>query len=147
MPLVGRSAHSSVVRRHLLFGWWGLFGYGLLGLLLEALHGFKVGAYLDATNETRRLMWTLAHAHGVLLGLLNLGFVATLAAWPALPLRTQQQASLGLTTSTLLLPLGFFAGGMRFYAGDPGLGIGIVPIGAALLLYAVWVVASGVSRS
>ncbi len=137
----------SLVKRHLLLGWWALFGYGLLGLGLEALHGFKVGAYLDATNETRRLMWTLAHAHGVLLGLVNLGFVATIAAWPDLPARAQRQASTGFGASTVLLPLGFFAGGVRFYAGDPGLGIALVPVGAGLLLYATWVVAHNIGRS
>lgn len=144
---MSRPALSGLVKRHLLFGWWALFGYGLLGLALEAMHGFKVGAYLDATNETRRLMWTLAHAHGVLLGLVNLGFVATIVSWPALPAPAQQQASLGLRTSTLVLPLGFFAGGIRFYSGDPGLGIALVPVGAGLLLYAAWVVAKGIARS
>ena len=65
-----------LVRRHLRFGWWSLATFGLLGLVLETLHGFKVGAYLDVSNETRRLMWTLAHAHGTLLGLVHLGFAS-----------------------------------------------------------------------
>ncbi|HEY8174006.1 MAG TPA: hypothetical protein VIH21_13040, partial [Dehalococcoidia bacterium] len=58
-------------RRHLRFGWWSLFVFATLGLTLEALHGFKVRAYLDVSNDTRRLMWTLAHAHGTLLGLVH----------------------------------------------------------------------------
>ena len=141
---VDRSGPSDLVRRHLAVGWWAIFGFGLLGLVLEGLHGFKVGAYLDATNDTRRLMWTLAHAHGTLLGLVHLGFVATLSAWPDLPARAQQQGSTSLTAATWVLPLGFFAAGIRFYAGDPGLGIALVPVGAALLLSAAWTVARGV---
>jgi len=58
---------SKLTSRHLLWGWWGLLVFLSLGIILEALHGFKVGAYLDVGNETRRLMWTLAHAHGTML--------------------------------------------------------------------------------
>ena len=58
-------------RRHVRFGWWTLLVYAALGLALEALHGFKVAAYLDVDNDTRRLMWRLAHTHGTLLGALN----------------------------------------------------------------------------
>src|SRR5882672_2928007 len=70
-------ADPSLVRRHLKVGWWALLVFLTAGLVLEALHGFKIGAYLNVSNETRRLMWTLAHAHGALLGLVNLGFAAT----------------------------------------------------------------------
>ena len=58
--------------RHLRFGWWLLLVSLSLGLVLEALHGFKLGWYLDVTNETRQLMLTLAHAHGTLLALVNI---------------------------------------------------------------------------
>jgi len=57
--------------RHLRFGWWSLLVFATLGLILESLHGFKVRAYLDVSNETRRLMWTLAHAHGTLLAVVS----------------------------------------------------------------------------
>ncbi|MEM7232453.1 MAG: hypothetical protein AAF517_09780, partial [Planctomycetota bacterium] len=40
----------------------------------------------------------------------------------------------------LLLPGGFFLGGVFFYSGDPGLGILLVPIGAILMLIGVLVV-------
>ena len=36
------------------------------------------------------------------------------------------------------LLLGFFLGGLFVHAGDPGLGILLVPVGAALLFAAVW---------
>ena len=68
--------------RHLSFGWWSLLGWLALGLGLEALHGFKTGWYLDVGNETRRLMFTLAHAHGTLLALINLAAGLTLRVVP-----------------------------------------------------------------
>ena len=61
------------VRRHLRFGWWSVLVFLTLGTALEVMHGFKVDWYLNVANETRRLMWTLAHAHGVLLGLVHRG--------------------------------------------------------------------------
>src|SRR5882757_6559314 len=71
-----------LIRRHLRFGWWTLLIFLTAGLALEALHGLKIGAYLNVSNETRRLMWTLAHAHGTLLGLVHLGFAATIRFGP-----------------------------------------------------------------
>ena len=59
-------------RRHLWFGWWSLLVFATAGLVLESLHGFKVRAYLDTSNETRRLMWTLAHGFAILLELIEL---------------------------------------------------------------------------
>src|SRR5213595_4363104 len=58
--------------RNLRFGWWSLLLFLSLGGVLETLHGFKVGWYVDVGNEMRRLMFTLAHAHGTLLALLNI---------------------------------------------------------------------------
>ena len=37
---------------------------------------------IDVDNETRRLMWRLAHAHGTLLSLLHLVYALTLSAAP-----------------------------------------------------------------
>ena len=109
--------------------------FALLGLTLETLHGFKVRAYLDVSNETRRLMWTLAHAHGTLLGVVNVLYgltVAVFAEWGADAL-----ASRGLMAAALLLPAGFFLGGVNPYGGDPGLGILLVPVGALVLIAAL----------
>jgi len=114
--------------------------FGLLGLVLETLHGFKVGAYLDVSNDTRRLMWTLAHAHGTLLGVVHLGFAFTLRHLdPDAP--SIRSASSALIGASVVLPAGFFLGGIRFYAGDPGVGVALVPVGAVLLIYAAVVVA------
>jgi len=74
----------SAQRLHLRVGWWSLLVFLTLGLVLEALHGFKLGWYLDVSNQTRPLMWTQAHAHGTLLAMVNIAFALT-AARLALP--------------------------------------------------------------
>ena len=38
-----------------------------MGIVLESLHGFKIGWYLNVSNTTRRHMLTLGHAHGFFL--------------------------------------------------------------------------------
>ena len=131
------------VKRHLQFGWWSFFIFATVGLALEMLHGFKAGFYLDASQETRRLMWTLAHAHGTLLSLVHVIFALAVRALPALGGAHQRLISRCLVGASILLPGGFFLGGIRFYAGDPGLGIVLVPPGAVLLLVAIFLVARG----
>jgi hypothetical protein len=137
------TTHIDYARRHLRFGWWSLLVFATLGLLLETLHGFKVRAYLDTSNETRRLMWTLAHAHGTLLAVVHVIFGLTLAAFPDLSARNLRLVSTSLIAASVLLPGGFFLGGIAFYSGDPGLGVLVVPAGAVLLLTAVFYVARG----
>ncbi len=147
MPTPPSEVRADYVRRHLRFGFWALALFLTLGATLEALHGFKVGFYLDVSNETRRLMWTLAHAHGALLSLVNVVVGVALRAVPELADdgRRAGLASMMLIAATVLLPAGFFAGGVTFYSGDPGIGIALVPPGAACLLIAVvqWARASG----
>ncbi len=105
-----------------------------LGLTFEALHALKVEVYLG--SATRREMWTLAHAHGGMLGLLLLAFAS--AAPGALP-RAEDRARVArlLVPAAYLLPLGFFAGGVLNGEGDPSLGILLVPVGGVLLLTAL----------
>ncbi len=119
--------------------------FATLGLTLEALHGFKVRAYLDASSETRRLMWTLAHAHGTLLSLVHVAYALTLRGVPSVQPLRPALVSGSLIGASVLLPGGFFLGGVHFYAGDPGLGVLLVPVGASLLLTAVFLVARAVS--
>jgi len=126
-------------RRHLRFGWWSLLLFTLLGLGLEGLHGFKVAAYLDASNETRRLMWTLAHAHGTLLGLVHVLFGLTVRVAPEMAISSRSSISRSLIAASVLLPGGFFFGGVTFYGGDPGLSVLLVPVGAVLLMIALFV--------
>lgn len=129
-------------RLHLRFGWWSLLVFTALGLILETLHGFKVGAYLDVSNESRRLMWTLAHAHGTLLSFVHVLLGLSLRVAPELRGPNQKLITRSLIGASLLLPGGFFLGGVVFYAGDPGLAAPfLVPAGAALLLIAVFVIA------
>ena len=141
MPANSVLTPAGASRRHLRFGWWSLLVFLSLGFTLEMLHGFKVGLYLDASNETRRLMWTLAHAHGGLLGVLHILFGLFLRVAPEAAPRRLPAASVSLIGASVLLPGGFFLGGVTVYAGDPGLGILAVPAGAALLAAAVYLIA------
>lgn len=133
--------------RHLRLGWWWLFVFAGLGLVLETLHGFKVGAYLNVSNETRRLMWRLAHAHGTLLGAVNILLGLTLQNSSGSTFRDLRTISWLIIGASILLPVGFFLGGVQFYGGDPGLGVLVVPIGAVLLLAALFLIASRVRVS
>jgi hypothetical protein len=128
-------------RRHLRFGWWSLLVFATLGLVLETLHGFKVRAYLDVSNDTRRLMWTLAHAHGTLLAVVHVVFGLTIRSGLDINAANQRLVSNALMTASVLLPGGFFLGGVVFYSGDPGLGVLLVPVGAVSLLMAVFLIA------
>jgi fumarate reductase subunit D len=136
-PETGRSRET---RLHLLFGWSCLVVFLLLGAVLEALHGLKLGFYLDVGNETRRLMWTLAHAHGTLVALVNIAFALCLHR-THLEGRRLQLASRSLIGAGVLLPAGFFLGGIDVYGGDPGLGVLLVPAGALLLIAGALLVA------
>ena len=132
---------SRCVSRHLRFGWWTLLVFLSLGVTLEALHGFKAGIYLDVSNSVRRLMWTLAHAHGTLLALVNVGFAFTANLRQGWSPRPRAFASASLMSATILIPGGFFLGGMVIHANDPGLGIVLVPVGAVFLFTAVFLTA------
>ena len=131
---------ADVASRHLRIGWWTLLVFAALGLILESLQGFKIAAYVDVSNETRRTMWRLAHTHGTLLGAINILFALTLRSSPAPGVAPW--VSMTLIAATVLLPAGFFLGGVVFYAGDPGVGVLLVPIGGALLLLALFWIAS-----
>jgi hypothetical protein len=136
-----------VFRRHLRFGWWSLLIFLTLGLALELMHGFKVGAYLNVSNSMRRLMWTLAHAHGTLFGLIHVAFAFTARAVPDWPAGQRALASAALRSASILMPAGFFLGGLVIHGGDPGLGIVLVPIGALLLFVAVFLTARASKHS
>jgi len=132
---------TDYARRHLRIGWWTLLVFAVLGLVLESLQGFKIAAYLDVSNETRRLMWRLAHTHGTLLGALNILFAMTLKTSAPATMAGLARISGTLAAATILLPIGFFAGGIVVYGGDPGVGVLLVPIGAVLLLLALFWIA------
>jgi hypothetical protein len=130
-------SNCPLVRRHLLIGWWSLLLFLSLGLALEAMNGLKLGWYVNVPNHTRRIMWTLAHAHGTILAIVHVAFAVTLSITGLATAPRLQTASSCLTLAIVCLPGGFFLGGLFFWGGDPGLGILFVPIGGALLLAAV----------
>lgn len=134
-------------RRQLRVGWTALLFYLVLGAVLEALHGFKVDWYLSVATDARRLMLTLAHAHGTLLALVNLAFAASLDGLPALSSRGRALVSACLTGALFLLPLGFLLGGIFLHGSDPGLGVLLVPVGAMLLFVGVAVLARAAWKS
>ena len=127
--------------KHIRFGWWALLVFLTLGFILEMMHGFKVRFYLDVANETRRLMWTLAHAHGTLLSVIHIVFGLYLHTQSGMARGKLPLVSSSLVGSSILLPGGFFLGGVVFYSGDPGLGILLLPVGAVLLGIAVFFIA------
>jgi hypothetical protein len=143
----GDADWQTSARKHLRLGWWSLLVFLTLGIVLEALHGFKVGQYLNPSNATRRLMWTLAHAHGTLLGVVHVIFGLTVRQLPQWEARGRGMASACLTGAGILLPAGFFLGGAVTYSGDPGLGIFLVPPGAFLLLTAVFLTARAAGKN
>jgi hypothetical protein len=121
---------AALRRRHLCFGWSALLLFAGLGVALEAMHGFKVAWYLDVANETRRLLWRLGHAHGVLLALVHIAFASTVNQLGSCP----RLASPALIGAGIAMSGGFLLGGIDIHGGDPGLGIILLPLGAALLL-------------
>lgn len=137
------SAIEPVINRHLAFGWWMIVASVTLGIALETLHGFKIGFYLDASSETRRLLFTLAHAHGALFGLLHIAFATSLPRLRRLDEKARRFASRLLRAGTLLLPVGFLLGGTFATEGDPGLPVLLAPLGALLVLVAVFAIALG----
>jgi len=140
------SETEALIRRHLRFGWWALLFFVLMGLFLETLHGFKVAWYLEASSTTRRHMWTLAHAHGTLLAVLNLVLASTIRLVPRWSPRPRHLASTCLLSAAVLLPGGFLLGGWFTHEGDPGLGIVLVPVGGILLVIAILLAARAYRR-
>ena len=140
------TSEAALVARHLRLGWWALLFYLSAGIGLEALHGFKLGFYLDLANETRRHLWTLAHAHGALLSILSVVFGLSLRALPHWSGGSREIASRCLIGALVLMPLGFALGGAYTHRGDPGLGILLVPPGGLLLFCAVFLVARASMR-
>jgi hypothetical protein len=115
-------------------GWAMLAVFLPMGLVLEALHALKVPVYFR--SDLRRELWTLAHAHGNLLGLLCLAFAA-LGVRTLANDKTRERVAKLLVIGAWLMPLGFFAGGVLNSEGDPSFGIAAVPVGGVLLLAAL----------
>jgi hypothetical protein len=122
-------------RRHGRFGWTTVLLWLTFGFVLVMLHGFKSTDYL--LDPIRREFWTLAHFHGVTLALVNLIYVHWAENETLRPNR-QTLASWTLIGGSILMPVGFFLGGLIHFEGDPGLGIFLAPPGALLILFTVF---------
>ena len=106
-------------RVKLAFVWMAVWvGFGLV---LDMLIGTKQFFYL--LNPMRQAMWRLAHAHGVLLAVVFV-VVARLHGFGGRP-GPERVMFLG----TLLVPLGFFLGGVAPTETDPFIGVWLVPLG------------------
>lgn len=121
-------------RVHLGTGWCLLALFVALGMALEAMHAFKLGWFLDLSNETRRLLLRLAHAHGVLLGLVNVAFALSIPHRTRLGERAETWISRCILAGSALLPSGFLLGGLVVMEGDPNPAILLAALGAPLLL-------------
>src|SRR5438034_11255994 len=143
-PSKHASSGAERADRNLRFGWWSLLVFLSIGATLEALHGFKIGWYVDVGNETRRLMFTLAHAHGTLLALVNIVVGLMVRILDRFALRSS--VSFALIWAAILLPGGFFLGGIVIYDADAGWGVCLLPVGAALLFYSITRIAIDLSR-
>jgi hypothetical protein len=120
------------------FAWTSLFAWALFGLGLEVAHGFKMAAYLD--DNLRHTLLRLAHAHGVVLALVVLGYgetaVETGVDPSAAPARPTRMGRL-LRAGALLVPAGFALSAVGAHESDPSLAIVLVPLGGSLLLAAL----------
>ena len=60
--------------------------------------------------------------------------------------RALAAASQALVAAGVLLPAGFFLGGMVVYGGDPGLGVLLVPVGAVCLIVAAGIAVKALNQ-
>ena len=133
MTAAPAKTNDPAIRKTLRTGWLLLAVALPFGVTLEGLHGFKVQSYL--ASEMRREMWRLAHAHGTLLGILCL--VSAALAEAHIPESVRPRVMAMIRWGAVLMPLGFFLGGVLNSEGDPSLGILLVPVGALLLVVAL----------
>lgn len=114
------------------FGFSSLLIWALFGTALEAMHGFKVGPYLD--DELARSMLRLGHAHGV-----GLAIVVLVYGVAGAPLFADGGRAAGrlLRIAAVLIPIGFALSAIGHPESDPGIAIFLVPPGAACLVTAL----------
>jgi hypothetical protein len=125
---------DAISRRLTVLGFCLLAVFLPLGLTLEALHALKVPVYLE--DPLRRELWTLAHAHGNLLGIVCLLIGAN--GERLIPAEERRRfVARWLTVGAVTMPLGFLFGGVLNAEGDPSLIILLVPAGGLALLAAL----------
>jgi hypothetical protein len=115
------------------FGFFALTAWATLGFALEGAHALKLSAYLDHPLRRELLVW--AHAHGVGLALVVLAYAAT-----GVHAGTARFGSV-LRAASVVMPLGFALAIFGHSEADPGPSIWLVPVGALLVivaLFGVW---------
>ena len=129
-----RISDADLATRHVRAGWTLLLVFMIGGLVLETLHGFKIDFYLNVQQGMTRLMWTLSHATGTVLGLVHIAFAFTCHVRPVWPLKQRALASTSLMSASIYGPAGLFLAGVFAKEGRPGLGILLLPPGLLLLV-------------
>lgn len=124
-------------RRARRFGWTWLLLWVLVGIAIEAAHGFKLASYLD--DGLTRTLLRLGHAHGVILSLVVL-------AYAALGVEAAPSAGRFLRWGAGLIPVGFTASAFRHSEGDPALVVLLVPVGAVPLAIGLMLLARSAWR-
>jgi hypothetical protein len=120
-------------RQTVVTGFFLLAVFVPMGLTLEALHALKVPVYFG--SSMRRELWTLAHAHGGILGILCLVYGSVAERW--LSAAAGESIAKWVRWGAVLMPLGFLLGGIGTHEGDPSLGILLVPVGGVVLIVAL----------
>ena len=113
----------------------GLVGIAVwmsLGLLLEGLIAFRVPIYL--LDALTRELFRLAHAHGTLLSLV---LIAVGLCWRAGFTAPPRIAKLALQIGVVLMPAGFFLGGIGHYETDPSPMVFLAPLGGVLVIFGI----------
>jgi hypothetical protein len=106
-----------------------------LGLVLEGLLGTKQFAYLG--EPVRREMWRLAHAHGVLMAAVFI-LVSRLHGFGGRVAPERLMAA-----GAVLMPLGFFLGGLAPTETDPWVGVWLAPLGGFFYLLGLVITLQG----
>jgi hypothetical protein len=104
------------------------------GLWLEAMYGLRAEGWVD--DPLRREFLRLGHAHGGLLGLLNVALAWTLERVRT-PVAWARKIRVAALLGAALVGLGFMLGGLLHGPTDPGPPVLAVPAGAMLLLSAL----------
>lgn len=120
--------------RHLRWSLGLVAGFLAMGLWLEAMIGLRLAGWVD--DPLRREFLRLGHAHGGLLGLVNVGLAYALERLQTPP-RWAGAVRRAALLGAALVGVGFVAGGLTHGPTDPGPPVLVVPAGALMLVGAV----------
>lgn len=113
----------------------GLVGLFLAtGLWLEAMYGLRAEGWVD--DPLRREFLRLGHAHGGLLGILNVALAWALERL-CTPAPWARKIRVAALLGAALVGFGFMLGGLLHGPTDPGWPVLAVPAGAMMLLSAL----------